>query len=65
MIPLIVILGSLFHPDAYVICGKEPLTQCLVTVDACLRDSEAQGYEPDEAFEWCAENVDPNIVHFW
>jgi hypothetical protein len=56
---------TLFRQDAYVICGKDPADTCLVWVDQCLADGEKQGYEPDTNFEYCAETVDPKLVHLW
>lgn len=53
-----------FHGSAYAICGPEPLLECLQWADQCLRDAEAKGAEPDLAFEWCAEEVPPGIVHW-
>jgi len=53
-----------FKGDSYVICGPEPLQECLQWTDKCLRDAEAEGNEPDVAFEWCAEDVPPEMVHW-
>ncbi len=58
------IFGTQFHPDAYIICGPKPQNSCLVWVDQCLTDALKEGTEADEAFEWCAEGVDPNLVNW-
>jgi hypothetical protein len=52
-----------YQNDAYIICGPNPLKQCLETVSQCLTEEYERGEEPDFAFEICAESVDPTIVH--
>ena len=65
MTPIVALfIASTFLPDAYTICGPKPDEKCLTWVDQCLRKNEEDGVESDLSFEWCAEEVDPNLVHW-
>lgn len=65
MIPLLaMIIIPIYSPDAYVMCGPEPLEECLIKADQCLSQSAKLGYDIDEAWEFCVEQLDPSLIHF-
>lgn len=62
---MLMLLTPVEHlPDSFVMCGPDPLEQCLIAADQCLTESAKQGYDIDEAWEFCVEQLDPAIVHF-
>jgi hypothetical protein len=56
---LLMLMGQMTYlSDAYVICGQEPLQECLVQADACLRAEQDAGTDVDLAFDICADEVE-------
>jgi hypothetical protein len=54
-----------YFRDSYLICGPEPLTQCLDLAQECLIESYEMGFDSDESFEYCAskiEEIDPYLI---
>jgi hypothetical protein len=65
MIVAIALLGALpFLGDAYAICGRDPKLECLQWADKCLRDARVETPDFDLTFEWCAEEIPPELVNF-
>jgi hypothetical protein len=51
-----------FLMNIMLMCGPNPMPQCLIWADQCLSAGEALGFSEDENFEMCVELINPELV---
>lgn len=51
-----------YSSDAQIMCGPNPLEECLIWADQCLAANAALRFVSEESFEICVELLPPELV---